>query len=134
MKTGILPVNQRIRPDDLENSPYKEVVQSLVIQWVRAELPAQGLTFPDYTQTVKTLLLTTQNPDRTTAVVQAVLYQAIALRKTSAWVEQELKFEGMIDGVDRADFLLLDLQQADSLDDALLDSYNERMNRFVESK
>jgi hypothetical protein len=124
-------VNQRIRPDDLESSPYKEVIQSLVFQWVRAVLPAQGLTYPDYTRVVKTLLLTTQNPDRTTAIVQAVLSQALTLRKTSIWVEQELKFEGMIDGVDRADFLLLDLQQADTLDDVSLDSYNERMSRFA---
>ncbi|WP_461127983.1 hypothetical protein [Spirosoma aerophilum] len=124
-------MNSRIRSDDLEHSPYKEVVQSLVYQWVRAELPAHGLTYLDYTMVVKTLLLTTQNPDWTSTVVRAVLRQALTLRKTSAWVEQELKFEGMIDGVDRADFLLLDLQQADTLDDALLDSYNERMNRFT---
>ncbi|MRS60906.1 hypothetical protein [Larkinella terrae] len=121
----------RIRPDDLTNAPYQEGIQHLTRQWVRAGLPDLGLTETDFTFTIRTLLLTTQDMDRTTAIVQAVLAQAIALQKTSAWVDQELKFEGMIEGVDRADFLLLDLQQADNLDDAMLDSYNERINRFA---
>lgn len=124
-------MNPRIRPDDLKNSPYKELLQSLVLQWVQAQLPTHGLTDDDYLTDLSTLLLTTQNPDRTAAVVQAVLAQAGALHKTANWVEQELKFEGMIEGADRADFLLLDLQQADTLDDLLLDSYNERINRFA---
>jgi hypothetical protein len=124
-------VNRRIRPDDLESSPYKELIQTLTLQWSGAALPASGLADSDFTTDIRTLLLTTQDPDRTTAIVQAVLTQAIALHKTSVWVEQELKFEGMIDGADRADFLLFDLQQADKMDDVLLDSYNERINRFV---
>ncbi|GAB3930364.1 hypothetical protein GCM10028804_40150 [Larkinella terrae] len=126
-----MSVKPRIRPDDLTNAPYQEGIQHLTRQWVRAGLPDLGLTETDFTFTIRTLLLTTQDMDRTTAIVQAVLAQAIALQKTSAWVDQELKFEGMIEGVDRADFLLLDLQQADNLDDAMLDSYNERINRFA---
>nr|WP_235985312.1 hypothetical protein [Spirosoma utsteinense] len=106
------------------------MIQTLAYQWVQAELPALGLSYADYITDLRTLLLTTQNPDRTTAIVQAVLTQAIALRKTSAWVDEELKFEGMIHGADRTDFLRLDLQQADSVDDLLLDRYNERINRF----
>ena len=120
----------RIRPDDLINAPYQELIQILTRQWIRAELPSPGLTEADYIFTIRTLLLTTQDTDRTTVIVEAVLAQATALHKTSVWVEQELKFEGMIEGADRADFLLLDLQQADALDDAMLDSYNERINRF----
>jgi hypothetical protein len=123
-------VNQRIRPDDLNDTPYKEVIHKLTFQWVHAELPAEGLTYDDVKTDIKVLLLTTQSADRTSAIVKAVLTQATALGKTSGWVRQELKFEGMIEGADRADFLLLDLQQADTIDDAMLDSYNERMNRF----
>ena len=124
-------MNRRIRPDDLDSSPYKELIQLLVFQWVRTELPAEGLTYADYITDIRTLLLTTQNPDRTMVLVQAVLTQATALHKTSVWVEQELKFEGMIDGADRDDFLALDLQESDTIDDAMLDSYNERKNRFA---
>ncbi|RRB02503.1 hypothetical protein [Larkinella rosea] len=120
----------RIRPDDLKTGPYHELIQNLTQQWIRTGLPSQGLTETDYRLTIRTLLLTTQDADRTSAIVQAVLAQAAALQKTSVWVDQELKFEGMIEGVDRADFLLLDLQQADKLDDTMLDSYNERINRF----
>ncbi|MFC5411474.1 hypothetical protein ACFPMF_19280 [Larkinella bovis] len=121
----------RIRPDDLQRSPYRDLVQTLTRRWVHAQLPALGLTESDYTVTIRTLLLTTQDENRTRLIVDTVLAQAIALHKTSVWVEQELKFEGMIEGVDRADFLLLDLQQAAVLDDAVLDSYNERINRFT---
>ncbi len=124
-------MNRRIRPDDLENSPYKELIHELTFQWVRAELPVQRMTYVDYTLAIRTLLLTTQDSNRTRVIVQAVLAQATTLHKTSAWVEQELKFEGMIEGADRADFLLLDLQQADTIDDTMLDSYNERINRFA---
>ncbi|AKD58754.1 hypothetical protein [Spirosoma radiotolerans] len=127
-------MNQRIRPADLNDTPYKEVIHKLTLQWVHAELPAEGLTYEDVKADIKILLLTTQSADRTSATVEAVLTQATALGKTSGWVRQELKFEGMIEGADRADFLLFDLQQADTIDDAMLDSYNERMNRFPVSE
>ncbi|GAB3898775.1 hypothetical protein [Spirosoma agri] len=124
-------MNQRIRPDDLDSAPYKELIQSLTLQWVRIELPADELTFTDYTRTIRVLLLTTQDPDRTAEIVRAVLTQATDLNKTSRWVDQELKFEGMIHGADRHDFLRLELSQAPDIDDALLDMYNERLNRFA---
>ncbi|GAB4044339.1 hypothetical protein [Spirosoma jeollabukense] len=122
---------RRIRLDDLDNTPYKELIQTLTLQWVRAELPDQGLTYGDYQTDIRILLLTTQDTDRTRAIVQAVLAQATKLNKMSGWVEEELKFEGMIEGADRADFLRFELQQAPALDDPLLDRYNERMNRFA---
>ena len=125
-------MNRRIRPDDLESPPYKELIQTLTVQWVRAELPVRGLTYADYTTDVRTLLLTTQDPERTAAIVQAVLAQAIDLQKTAEWVEEELKFEGMIDGADRADFLRFELEQAAAINDEMLDQYNERINRFAE--
>ena len=121
----------RIRPEELDTSPYKERIQQLAYQWIWAERPAAGLIYQDYVTTLRTLLLTTQNPVRTTAIVKAVLKQAVDLDKTSAWVERELKLEGMLNGVDRADFLLLELQQAGEIDDQLLDAYNERLNRFA---
>ncbi|GAB3782323.1 hypothetical protein GCM10028818_37940 [Spirosoma horti] len=124
-------MNRRIRLNDLDNTPYKEVIQTLTLQWVRAELPDQGLSYADYQTDIRILLLTTQNTDRTKDIVQAVLAQATKLNKTSGWVEEELKFEGMIDGADRADFLRFELQQAPAIDDQLLDRYNERMNRFA---
>ncbi|WP_420151136.1 hypothetical protein [Spirosoma sp.] len=125
-------MNQRIRPDDLQAAPYKDVILSLAAQWVQANLPSIGLTYSDYIRDIATLLLTTQSTGRTTGIVQAVLEQAISLHKSSTWVEQELKFEGMVDGADRADFLRLDLSQAREVDDTALDLYNERINRFSE--
>jgi hypothetical protein len=123
-------MNRRIRPDDLNSNPFKELIQQLTLQWVGAELPAEGLTYNDYKNDISILLLTTQNLDRTRAIVMAVLAQATELGKTSAWVEQELKYEGMIEGADRVDFLRFEMEQADTVDDALLDQYNERMSRF----
>jgi len=124
-------VNRRIRPDDLGRPPYAELIQHLADQWSRVATPAPGLTRPDYERTISTLLLTTQHPARTADIVQAVLTQAIELRKPMTWVDQELKFEGMIEGADRADFLLFDLHQLGQPDDAQLDLYNERMHRFT---
>lgn len=123
-------MNRRIHPDDLGHSPYKEVIQTLLYQWVQAALPADELVYADYARSVSTLLLTTQNPDRTTTIVRAVLKQAVDLYKTSAWVDEELKFEGMLEGADRADFLLFELHQTGTPDDAQLDRYNERISRF----
>lgn len=124
-------MNPRIRPDDLLISPYKELIQKLANHWIRAALPADGLTHPDYIRTISVLLLTTQDPNRTTLIVQTVIAQARSLNKTAVWVEQELKFEGMIHGADRMDFLRLDLSQTDEVDDSALDLYNERMTRFA---
>ncbi|GAB4021663.1 hypothetical protein [Spirosoma koreense] len=123
-------MNRRLHPDDLNSSPYQELIQSLVFQWVHAGLPTKGLTQADYLRDIRTLLLTTQSPARTETIVRAVLGQAATLGKTAVWVEQELKFEGMVEGADRNDFLRFELSQAPELDDRLLDSYNERINRF----
>ncbi|MBO0949187.1 hypothetical protein [Fibrella forsythiae] len=124
-------MNPRIRPDSLDTSPYKELIGQLAYQWVAANRPAAGRVYNDYINTLRTLLLTTQNPERTTSIVGAVLRQAVNLDKTAQWVEEELKFEGMLTGVDRADFLLLELQQTGGVNDQLLDAYNERINRFA---
>ncbi|GAB3688700.1 hypothetical protein GCM10027592_04050 [Spirosoma flavus] len=124
-------MNRRIRFDDLESAPFKELIQGLALQWVRAELPSQVLSYEDYLTNIRILLLTTQDTERTSLIVNAVLDQAVTLRKTSEWVEQELKFEGMIEGADRADFLAFDLHQSVTIDDQLLDRYNERINRFA---
>ncbi|XAZ82039.1 hypothetical protein A6C57_27225 (plasmid) [Fibrella sp. ES10-3-2-2] len=123
-------MNPCIRPESLDASPYQELLQQLAYQWLAALRPAAGLSYADCMDTLRTLLLTTQSPERTGAIVTAVLKQAVHLEKTSQWVQQELHFEGMLNGVDRADFLLLDLQQAGHIDDQLLDAYNERVNRF----
>jgi len=123
-------MNPRIRPHDLDGSPYQELLQQLAYQWLAALRPAAGLSYADCMDTLRTLLLTNQSPERTAAIVTAVLKQAVHLEKTSQWVQQELHFEGMLHEVDRADFLLLDLQQAGRITDQLLDAYNERIHRF----
>ena len=127
-------MNPPIRPQSLDTSPYKELLGQLAYQWIAADRPAASRTYADYVTTLRTLLLTTQNPERTLTIVRAVLKQAIELDKTSQWVEREIKFEGMLQGVDRADFLLLELGQADRVSDQLLDDYNERVNRFATSE
>ena len=127
-------MNARVRPDDLEISPYKEAVQTLALEWTQANLPAQGLIYPDYIKAIQVLLLTTQNPDRTALIVRTIVAQAVNLQKTSAWVEHELQFEGMLEGADRTDFLRFELQQMNQVNDAVLDRYNERINRFQTAK
>lgn len=132
----------RITPPDLNKAPYKDLIEHLAVRWVVAELnpewfwEGQRLPEPinylylDYLVQIGTLLLTTQNPDQTQLIFMSVLNQAEALGKSSFWVEEELKFEGMVDGADRTDFLNFELSQADHVDDILLDQYSERLARF----
>ena len=128
----------RIGPAQLDTD-HKDLIEHLAVRWTAAHLPAPvSYRYLDYVQAIGTLLLTTQDTDRTRLIVTVVLNQAIALGRSSRWVEQELKFEGMIDGADRADFLRLDLEQTASvnnniLDDETLDTYNERLARFSTS-
>lgn len=124
-------MNTRIRPDDLNTAPYDGLIRTLALRLANAQLPAPiSYLYLDYSMAISTLLLTTQSLERVEAIVRAVLDQAQALGKTSVWVENELKFEGMIDGADRADFLNFELSQAAHVDDGLLDAYNERLHRF----
>lgn len=128
----------RIGPAQLVTD-YKDLVEHLAVRWTVADLPAPiSYLYLDSLQAIGTRLLTTQDADRTRVIVTMVLNQAIALGRSSLWVEEELKFEGMIDGADRTDFLRLDLEQTasvnnNSLDDATLDAYNERLTRFSTS-
>ncbi|GAB4028039.1 hypothetical protein [Spirosoma gilvum] len=126
-------MTSRLRPEDLALSPYKELIHTLINQCLHTELAGPQLSYQDYSRLVRTLLLTTQSSQRTRVIVEAVLAQAKELQKTTTWVEGELKFEGMLEGVDRTDFLLFELEQAGSVTDALLDQYNERLKRFSQS-
>ena len=135
----------RITLPDL-GTTHKDYVEQLALRWSNANLSSdshwdgQPLPEPisylyiDYLHIVGTLLLTTQDTDRTRLLVLGVLGQAQELGRSSRWVEEELRFEGMMHGADRADFLRLDLEQTASvnniLDDATLDRYNERISRF----
>ncbi|WP_020607018.1 hypothetical protein [Spirosoma spitsbergense] len=65
-----------------------------------------------------------------------MLNQAQALDKSPLWVEQELTFEGIIDGADRSNYLRLDLERATQkadgeVTDQILDRYSERLKRFA---
>ncbi len=135
----VWPVNGlRIGPAQLATD-YKDLIDHLARRWTAADLPAPiSYLYLDYVQAIGTLLLTTQDTDRTRLIVTRVLNQAMALGRSSVWVEQELNFEGMINGADRVDFLRLDLEQTASvqnniLDDQTLDTYNERLTRFSTS-
>lgn len=123
----------RITPPDLATGNYKDLIEHLAVRWTVANLPPDRLRederlpelinylYLDYVRTIGTLLLTTQSLDRTQLIFMSVLNQAQRLGKSSFWVENELKFEGMVDGADRADFLNFELSQAAHVDDAVLD-------------
>ena len=90
----------------------KDLIEHGAVRWTVASLPAPiPYLYLDYVQAIGTLLLTTQRADRNRLIFTGVLNQAIALSRSSRWVEEELKFEGMIDGVDRGHFLRLNLEQ-----------------------
>jgi len=74
-------MNPRILSQVLYTSPYKELIQHLANQWIRADRPNAGLFYSDYLTTLSTLLLTTQSLECTVAIVTAVLKQAVNLEK-----------------------------------------------------
>jgi hypothetical protein len=137
-----------IQPPQL-NTDYKELIEHLAVCWVKADLSPEwywegerllepiSYLYLDYLNAIGALLLATQNPERTEHIFTAVLKQAEYLTKSSLWVEQELTFERIIDGADRADFLRFDLERAiqhtdGELTDAILDRYSERVKRFTD--
>ena len=122
----------RIGPSHLATD-YKDLIEHLAVRWTAADLPAPiSYLYLDYVLAIGTLLLTTQSADRTRLIFTVVLNQAIALGRSSLWVEEELKFEGMVNGADRVDFLRLDLEHnGGDVDDETLDTYNERLYRFT---
>ncbi|WP_018620744.1 hypothetical protein [Spirosoma luteum] len=137
-----------IQPHQL-STDYKVLIEHLALCWVSADLSPEwywegerlaepiSYLYLDYLRSIGNLLLATQDPDRTEQIFTAVLNQAQALDKSPLWVEQELTFEGIIDGADRSDFLRFDLEQAiqhtdGKVTDELLDQYSERLKRFTD--
>lgn len=106
-------------------------VRQLANEWARVDLPTQGLSYGDYIRAVTSLQAATQNMVKTRTLFKAILQQASQLAKTSEWVEQELRFEALAEFVeDRGEMLVLDLAHGGIVDDAALDLYNQRVNRF----
>ncbi|WP_018619731.1 hypothetical protein [Spirosoma luteum] len=136
-----------IQPHQL-GTDYKVLLEHLALGWVSAELSPEwywegerlaepiSYLYLDYLRTLGALLLATQDPDRTEQIFTAVLNQAQTLDKSPLWVEQELTFEGIIDGADRSNYLRLDLERATrhaggEVTDQILDRYSERLKRFT---
>ena len=122
----------------LASNPAQEFTRRLALMWTQAELPGPHLyLFLDYLVITGDLLLDVGDRTQTETIVTAVLAQAVALAKTSAWVEQEFRFEAMVSlsFIDRAEFLRLELNGMASLDDtdldAVFDKFNERAHRFT---
>ncbi|GAB4019137.1 hypothetical protein [Spirosoma koreense] len=109
-----------------------EVVRRLAYSWFRGDLPPGRLAYTDFVNTIAGLNLVTDDPNRTTAIFNAVMQQAKTLGRSSEWVQTELTFETKVEAVgERAKWLRLDIAAQDA-SDAALDLYNERITRFVE--
>ena len=107
------------------------VIRQLAVEWAQADLPGELLTYADYVRSIAGLQQATGDASRTQYIVAAVIKQAGELGKNSVWVAQELRFEALAQSVShRAVLLLLDLEDANAVDDAALDLYNERVKRF----
>ena len=91
-------MNPPIRPESLNTSPCKELIGQLAYHWIAGDRPAAGRVYDDYLTTLRTLLLTTQSPERNLVIVGGGLKQALELDKTAQWVDRELKFLGAATG------------------------------------
>jgi len=122
----------------LTEDPAEELTRKLALVWTRAELPSpQPYLYLEYVSIIKSLLLDVGDLTQTETIVRAVLDQAVALGKNSAWVEVELRFEAMVSlaFIDRAEFTRLELRGMASMGhtdlDAVFDRFNDRTNRFI---
>ncbi|GAB2553271.1 hypothetical protein GCM10027085_50900 [Spirosoma aerophilum] len=118
---------------ETESDQYKELIRHLAFEWIQIERPGVHFTYADYVRVIGRLLTATQSADRTTYIFMAVLNQAIQLGKTSAWIEQEIRFEILAEGIERSDLVRIFLYRTDPVDDDTLDTYNERRTRFPSS-
>ena len=124
----------RIKLPDLLRAPYNPFVRRLSQQWASTRLAGVvPYRATDYQVAINTLLLTTQSMDRTEMIITAILAQARTLGQADLWVDQEMKLEGVMFGTDRADFLRYELSRHEHVDDAMLDDYNMRLHRFIET-
>jgi len=128
----------RITPPDLSISPYKDFIEHLAVRWVVAELPAPiSYLYGDYVMAIGMLLEDTQCMEQTQLIFMSTLNQAMALGKSSKWLDDELCFESVLYTTrsDRATFLRCSLERALALIpdkvDVCLDRYNERLVRFA---
>lgn len=126
-----------ITPPDLSLPPYKGFIEHLAVRWVAAELPAPiSYLYGDYVMAIGLLLEDTQCLEQTGLIFMSTLNQAVALGKSSLWLDHELGFESSayIACTDRETFLRLDLEKALRIGpnklDICLDRYNERLVRF----
>jgi len=122
----------------LTNAPYKDFIEHLAVRWVVAELPAPiSYLYGDYVMAIGALLEDTQCMEQTQLIFMSTLNQAMALGKSSKWLDDELCFESVLYTTrsDRATFLRCSLERALALIpdkvDVCLDRYNERLVRFA---
>lgn len=114
----------------MEPEEERLFIRELAYQWALLDLPNEVVTYQDYSTAVTLLHTATGNAAQTEYIFTVVLHQARRLGKSSGWVEQELQFEGMIEFTSRKELLNLYRKRQAVVDDATLDLFNERLNRF----
>ncbi|GAB2559619.1 hypothetical protein GCM10027085_58370 [Spirosoma aerophilum] len=114
----------------MEPDLNKELIKHLAYEWAMVKLPGPRLLYVDCMRIVGRLLAVTESKERTEYLFMGILHQAIQLEKTYFWVEREVRFETLAHATNRTDLMLLHLRHSEPLDDAALDAYNERVNRF----
>ncbi len=118
-----------IKPISLEEA--KQIVHKLAFSWSQADLPSEHMAYVDFIRAINGLLTATRTAKATAYIFAGVINQASALGKTSEWVEGELRFEAQAAAVgNRPERLRFELGRLGPVDDASLDLYNERLNRF----
>ena len=119
-----------IKPINLEEA--KVIVHKLAFRWAHADLPSEHMVYIDFIRVINGLLIATGTARASAYIFAGVINQASALAKTSAWVEGELRFEAQAAAVgNRQELLLAELDRLETVDDAALDLYNQRLARFI---
>jgi hypothetical protein len=118
-----------IKPSNLEEA--KVIVHKMALDWFQAKLPGEHMGYVDFIRAINGLLTATRTAKATADIFTGIINQASALGKTSEWVESELRFETQAVAFgNRSELLLSELDLLETVDDASLDLYNERLTRF----
>lgn len=108
----------------------QQLTQQLTDKWQKSGLALDPSTPTHFLSAVTGLALVIDNPDQTERIVEALLRQAQRENRSPAWIIHEIQFEAQaFQAGDRVDWLNERLTKG-TVDDAALDSYNGRINRF----
>jgi len=104
--------------------------QQLVEQWLQSGVVLGSVTLHHCFSAITGLALIVDNPNQTKRIVETLLTEAMKQGYSSDWITTEIQFEAQARTAGNRTEWIQHLLTAGTVDDAALDTYNERLKRF----